>query len=111
MDEVNLLKNLNNPYIVKFEQCFHEEDFFIIVLEYCENGDLLDKIKKNEKEQTNFTEAEIMDFCIQMCFALKHIHSKRIIHRDMKPSNILINGKDYKLADFGISVEKDLAMT
>ena len=49
MIEVNLLKNLNNPYIVKFEQCFHEEDFLIIVLEYCENGDLLDKIKKNEK--------------------------------------------------------------
>ena len=117
MIEVNLLKNLNNPFIVKFEQCFHEEDFLIIVLEYCENGDLLDLIKKkkedkkNEKEQTRFEEADVMDFCIQMCFALKHIHSKRIIHRDMKPSNILINGKDYKLADFGISVEKDLAMT
>jgi NIMA (never in mitosis gene a)-related kinase len=40
MIEVNLLKNLNNPYIVKFEQFFHEEDFLIIVLEYCGDGDL-----------------------------------------------------------------------
>jgi serine/threonine protein kinase len=47
MIEVNLLKNLNNPYIVKFEQYFHEEDFLIIVLEYCDNRDLKYLIEKN----------------------------------------------------------------
>ena len=47
MIEVNLLKNLNNPYIVKFEQYFHEEDFLIIVLEYCDKRDLKNLIEKN----------------------------------------------------------------
>ena len=52
-----------------------------------------------------------MAVCVQMCFALKYIHSKRIIHRDMKPENILIKGQDYKLGDFGISKDNDLAKT
>ena len=52
-----------------------------------------------------------MDICVQMCFALKCMHSMRIIHRDMKPANILFKGQEYKLGDFGISVENDLAYT
>ena len=71
-----------------------------IALEYAQNGDLLDKIKREGK----FSESEYLPMFEGILSALGHIHSKGILHRDIKLDNILIDkhGK-IKLCDFGVS--------
>ena len=61
-------------------------------------------INKKKHEGTHFTEDEIMHWFVQICLALKYIHGLRILHRDIKASNIFLTGTNcIKLGDFGIS--------
>jgi len=61
-------------------------------------------IEKRKHANIPFTEDEIMRWFVQICLALKHIHSRRILHRDIKASNIFITATNcVKLGDFGIS--------
>ena len=62
------------------------------------------KIEKLKQKKSPFTEKEIINYLIQICLALNHIHKKKIIHRDLKSGNIfLTKGGLVKLGDFGIS--------
>ena len=76
-------------------------------MECCEKGDLNDFMKRINGNQfkLELPEWKIWKFIIQICLGLDHLHSNRIVHSDLKPSNILLSGKDnnVKLADFGTS--------
>jgi len=68
------------------------------------DGDLSSIIKQRKEAKKYFTEDEIMHIFVQICLALKHIHSSRILHRDLKASNVFLTGNNcVKLGDFGIS--------
>ena len=72
--------------------------------EYADDGDLNLKIEKLRQKKSPLTEKEIINYLIQICLALNHIHKKKIIHRDIKSGNIfLTKGGLVKLGDFGIS--------
>lgn len=72
-------------------------------MEYCEVGDLAYHIKK-KKTKGRFTEDEILNWFIQIAIALEYIHGRKVIHRDIKTSNIFLTGNGtVKLGDFGIS--------
>lgn len=102
--EAELLRRLDHPNIVKYKESFCEEGQLIIVMEYCKIGDLTYHIKQKAKAKEPFTETEIMNWFVQMCMALKYIHSQGILHRDIKASNIYLTGNNtVKLGDFGIS--------
>jgi len=61
-------------------------------------------IKKKKATGTYFTETEIMNWFVQICLGLNYIHSKRIMHRDLKVSNIFLTANNIaKIGDFGIS--------
>ncbi|KAL7423239.1 Protein kinase of the Mitotic Exit Network [Cryptotrichosporon argae] len=100
MSEIDLLKNLNHPNIVKYKGFARDRDSLFIVLEYCENGSLQSIVKKFGK----FPESLVAVYVSQVLEGLVYLHEQGVIHRDIKGANILTN-KDgsVKLADFGVS--------
>ncbi|CAE8734018.1 unnamed protein product [Polarella glacialis] len=74
-------------------------------MQYCEGGDLATYIKDNLKKKTRIDEYQVMHYFVQILQALQYIHHERILHRDLKTSNLfLMTSKSVvKLGDFGIS--------
>ncbi|OMJ72417.1 hypothetical protein SteCoe_29150 [Stentor coeruleus] len=101
--EASILGCLDHPYIIKLKEAFFsKKGKLCIVMDYADGGDLnaLIKTRKGEK----FSEDQIISWFVQICLALKHIHDRKILHRDLKSQNIFMN-KDgsIKLGDFGIA--------
>ncbi|XP_035770510.1 serine/threonine-protein kinase Nek5-like isoform X2 [Neolamprologus brichardi] len=101
--EVTLLSKMKHPNIVTFIRSFQERGSLYIVMEYCDGGDLMKKI--NIQRGVPFTEEQIVDWFVQICLGLKHIHDRKILHRDIKAQNIFLTngGMKAKLGDFGIA--------
>ncbi|OJF76175.1 MAG: serine/threonine protein kinase [Treponema sp. CETP13] len=104
--EAQLLLELQNENIVHMFDYFTEGNSHYIVLEYVD-GMALDKLlKKREKLSVQVSLLIIRD----TCRALQYAHERGIVHRDIKPGNILMSkAGDVKLADFGISARKNAA--
>jgi len=101
--EVTILKKLNHDNIMKIVDFYEGSNAFYIVLENLKGGTLYDKIKvKNGCSEKNSRD---VSFAILM--ALKYLHDQNIVHRDIKPTNILLSAKTgltaVKIADFGFS--------
>jgi serine/threonine-protein kinase len=91
---------LNHKNIVNVYDTGVDDDIYYIVMEYLEGITLHELIQQNKGLQTDTA----IDICIQICEALDHAHSNGIIHRDIKPHNILIDrNNQVKVADFGIA--------
>ncbi|XP_036965989.1 serine/threonine-protein kinase Nek5-like isoform X5 [Acanthopagrus latus] len=101
--EVTLLSKMKHPNIVTFITSFQERGSLYIVMEYCDGGDLMKKI--NLQRGVHFTEEQIVGWFVQICLGLKHIHDRKILHRDIKAQNIFLTsgGMKVKLGDFGIA--------
>ena len=101
--EISILKKVRHKNIIKLYEIMETPATLYLVMEYCNNGELFDYIvskdKLNEKQACVFYQ-EIID-------ALSYLHSINIVHRDVKPENILLNTINRKinckLIDFGIS--------
>uniref|UniRef100_A0A803VJ48 NIMA related kinase 3 n=1 Tax=Ficedula albicollis TaxID=59894 RepID=A0A803VJ48_FICAL len=98
--EAVLLAKMKHPNIVAFKESFEADGHLYIVMEYCDDGDLMQKIK--HQGGNFFPEGTILHWFVQMCLAVKHIHDKRVLHRDIKSKNVFLtqSGK-VKLGDFG----------
>jgi len=73
-------------------------------MEYCDSGDLNSFINKLKKEKKYLTEEEIWHYFIQISLGLAYIHSKNILHRDLKPMNIFLTNKNQvKIGDLGVA--------
>ena len=118
INELDILKSLDNPHIVKLEEVKKSKNYYYIVMEYINGGGLsecLNKyIKKNDKP---FSEEIIQYLMRQIIEALDYIHDKNIIHRDLKLDNIMVNFDNesdkenldmmkakVKIIDFGFAV-------
>ena len=107
-NEAQILSSLNNKYVVKFYESFKMNQNIYILMEYCDNGDLcsfLNKIKKARKNDNYFLEEDfVWKLFIQMSIGLYYIHSKKIIHRDIKTLNIFLTKElDAKIGDLGVA--------
>ena len=98
--EIKSLMKINHPNVIKLYDFFRENDFFILILEYCPGGTLQDELEKK-----NFFSGDRLNFiCCKLLEALNACHLNGIAHRDIKTSNILIGKYDQiKLSDFGLS--------
>ncbi|NXT84663.1 NEK3 kinase, partial [Zapornia atra] len=98
--EAVLLAKMKHPNIVAYKESFEVDGHLYIVMEYCDDGDLMQKIKHQRGKL--FPEDTILHWFVQMCLGVKHIHDKRVLHRDIKSKNVFLtqNGK-VKLGDFG----------
>jgi NIMA (never in mitosis gene a)-related kinase len=79
----------------------------MIVMEFCEGGDLKDLIERSHP----MTEEQTMTLFLQICEAVRYLHSRDIVHRDLKSQNVFL-GKDGKpqLGDFGIAQNVEQGM-
>ena len=108
-NEASIMKKLFHPNVISFKEVFKDIklDYFYIVMEYANDGDLSKKIKSQKSKnygEKYFSEEKILQYFYQICRGLQYIHSKNIIHRDIKSQNIFLmkNGK-IKIGDFGIA--------
>ena len=102
LNEVQILKVLNHPNIVLYIDSKLEKQALLIVMEYVNGGNLHDFLLT---QTVKLDEEVVMNFFIQIIVALNHIHSKNVLHRDLKTQNLLIDRhhKILKISDFGIS--------
>ncbi|MCC6660207.1 MAG: protein kinase [Phycisphaerales bacterium] len=91
---------LNHPNIVQAYDVGKAGDYHYFVMEYVEGRTVYDDILKHKR----FSEPEAIEIITQMAEALLHAHGKGLIHRDVKPKNIMINREGVaKLADMGLA--------
>nr|XP_033812176.1 serine/threonine-protein kinase Chk2 isoform X2 [Geotrypetes seraphini] len=101
--EVEILKKLNHPCIIKIENFFDTEDSYFIVLELMEGGELFAKVETS----TRLKEETAKLYFYQMLLAVQYLHENGITHRDLKPENVLLSSTSenclIKITDFGQS--------
>ena len=100
--EAKLLSQIKSDFVVKYYESFEENNFLNIVIEYCELGDLehLLKQRNNIPLNDNF----IWKLFIQIVIGLADLHNMKILHRDLKTSNIfLTKNYDVKIGDLGVA--------
>ena len=104
LNEIKILKELHHPNLIQFYDSFKEKGKLYIIQEYADGGDLSDKIKIYKESNKLLPENLIWEIFIQLCIVLKYVHSKNILHRDIKCQNVfLMENGIVKLGDFGIS--------
>jgi serine/threonine protein kinase len=103
MQEIDLLKNLNHPNIVKYHGFVKSSEALWIILEYCEQGSLYTICKNFGK----FPENLVGLYIAQVLQGLLFLHDQGVIHRDIKGANILTTKEGLvKLADFGVATKQ-----
>ena len=79
-----------------------------ILMEFCEGGSLQQVLSRRERNEESFDEEEVFDWFIQIAKALMHVHESKILHRDLKTSNVFLTKRNIvKLGDFGIARQMD----
>ena len=99
-NEARALSELSHPGVVKFYGSHLDKPPYYFVMEYVESITFKEYLEKKKILPAR----EVIDFSMQILSALAHIHSKEIVHCDIKPHNVLLmkNGK-IKITDFGIA--------
>eukprot|EP00668_Euglena_longa_P008178 GGOE01009843.1.p1 GENE.GGOE01009843.1~~GGOE01009843.1.p1 ORF type:complete len:801 (-),score=230.36 GGOE01009843.1:554-2677(-) len=101
MAEKAILQRLKHPFVVGLHASFETPTKLCLVLDYHSGGTLLELLKK----WTRIPQAVAQFYATEIALALKYLHSQNVIHRDLKTSNVLINGSGHAiLSDFGIAV-------
>ncbi|XP_043386935.1 serine/threonine-protein kinase Nek8 isoform X4 [Chelonia mydas] len=102
-NECQVLKLLNHPNITEYYENFLEDKALMIAMEYAPGGTLAEFIHK--RCNSLLDEDTILHFFVQILLALHHVHTKQILHRDLKTQNILLDKHRMivKIGDFGIS--------
>jgi serine/threonine-protein kinase CHEK2 len=107
INEVNIMRSLNNIHVLGLIDSFATDSNIIIVMEYLEGRDLLHRITKHNPKRTYLNENDAKYYFLQICRGLKYLHDSKITHRDIKPDNILLVSNDtdslVKISDFGLS--------
>lgn len=104
VNEVRVLSSLKHPYVVSYRESFLDGRTLCIVMDYAEAGDLFNRIAKTRKAGQSLGETQIVRWFTQASLALKHLHEKHVLHRDLKSQNLfLTSGGRLRIGDFGIA--------
>ncbi|OMH80836.1 Cytokinesis protein sepH [Zancudomyces culisetae] len=105
MREVDILKSLSSPRIVKYYDFVRTDEYLFLVMEYVENGSLAATLKSFGV----FPEKLVLAYVIKTIEGLIYLHSRNVVHCDLKAANILTTKQgNTKLADFGVSIKLGL---
>lgn len=98
--ELQIHSKMRHKNIVQFLRAFSYVNCTFLVLELCPNGSLMDMVKRRK----GLTEPEVRFYSVQISGAIKYMHSKGIIHRDLKMGNIFLDHQmNAKIGDFGLA--------
>jgi calcium-dependent protein kinase len=104
-EEIFIMCQLDHPNIVRLEEVYESHSEIYLVQELCLGGELFDRL--DEQPDYHYTEAECARLIKQMLCAVRYLHSKGIIHRDLKLENFLFSSSaqdsELKMIDFGLS--------
>jgi serine/threonine protein kinase len=102
--DFTLTESLNHPFILKPNHVDVFDRRPYLILKYCSKGSVSNRIDESGAEYKPFSEKDIATFMVQIGGALWYLHQNQILHRDVKPDNIVLgdNG-EFLLTDFGIS--------
>ena len=123
--EISILKGLNHPNIVKLKEVKKTKKHFYLVTEFCNGGELLDALEKYQLKNGKAFSEEIVQYLMrQIISAMYYLHSRSIMHRDIKLQNILLNYESeedknnlnimkatVKIIDFGFAIVLKDSMT
>jgi calcium-dependent protein kinase len=117
--EVDIISRLEHPHIIKFYETYHDKDYFHIVTELCRGNNLNMRLKK---AGGRMKEDHVRIIMMKILHALNYCHSSGVVHRDLKPDNIVFESPDneeedgeeeennnnfnIKIIDFGLSALK-----
>ena len=103
MKEIDLLRIIEHPNVIKLYEVYEDETHIHIVLEHLKGGELFRHIQQ-KGAYNEYDAAKVMK---QLLSALCYIHKRGIIHRDLKPENIIVSeigaSGIFKIADFGLA--------
>ncbi|KAL0808670.1 hypothetical protein ABMA28_013104, partial [Loxostege sticticalis] len=101
--EIDILSECRHPNVVELHEAYFIDNKLWMLLEYCDGGALDSVMSELEK---GLSEQQIAYVCREMCRGLQFLHSRRVIHRDLKAGNVLATMTGgVKLADFGVSAK------
>eukprot|EP00826_Nyctotherus_ovalis_P049525 TRINITY_DN599_c0_g3_i6.p1 TRINITY_DN599_c0_g3~~TRINITY_DN599_c0_g3_i6.p1 ORF type:complete len:550 (-),score=147.22 TRINITY_DN599_c0_g3_i6:103-1752(-) len=102
--EIQTLKSLDHPNIIKIYEFYQDDDSFYLITEYCSGGELYDRIIAMK----SFSERKAAELMKQILSAVTYCHARKIVHRDIKPENLLFESPaadaNLKVIDFGTSM-------
>lgn len=98
--EASTLGKLHHPHVVQIHDADIEQSFPYLAMEFVEGQDLQKVLQKRKRLSVD----EVIQLGVEMAYALDHVHSQGLVHRDVKPSNIMMGLEGHaKLTDFGIA--------
>lgn len=104
LKEAQLLASFKHPFIVDYRSNFLDGGYLGIFMAYCEGGDLATQISLARDAQRRIAEPQILRWMTQALLALKYIHDKHVLHRDLKSGNFFLSkAGNLKMGDFGIA--------
>jgi len=99
--EIEIHSRLKHKHILNMYGYFHDKNYVYVVLEYADNGSIFKKLV----QEKNFDETLIAKYLFQLISAIGYLQARKVIHRDLKLENILIDKDDnLKVCDFGWAV-------
>ncbi|GAA98424.1 uncharacterized protein L969DRAFT_17069 [Mixia osmundae IAM 14324] len=98
--EIKLHQSMAHPNIVRFDDCYEDSSSVYMELEYCSLGSMNELLKRRKRYQ----EPEARYYLVQLIGACDYMHSRSVIHRDLKLGNIFLDGNmDLRVGDFGLA--------
>eukprot|EP00915_Cephaloidophora_sp_WS-2016_P007943 GHVH01010980.1.p1 GENE.GHVH01010980.1~~GHVH01010980.1.p1 ORF type:complete len:596 (-),score=92.55 GHVH01010980.1:1001-2788(-) len=103
--EIDVMKSLDHPNIVKIYEVFEDFQNMYIIMEYCEGGELYSHIRQMQNDAKKFTEKYIAKLMKQILQGVRYCHLRNVVHKDLKPQNLMLDKskQEVKIIDFGVA--------